>query len=102
MELTAMTAATHQALNGMVGGFYPTIIRGNGVGYATGAGRVAAIFGPGFVGYLFASQLPLQQVLVFIAAPDIVVALVCIGLDRLRKTRLAEEALMPAPENLPA
>jgi MFS transporter, AAHS family, 4-hydroxybenzoate transporter len=98
----ASAAATHQALNGMVGGFYPTIIRGNGVGYATGAGRIAAIFGPGFVGYLFASQLPLQQVLVFIAAPDIVVALVCIGLDRLRKTRLAEEALMPAPENLPA
>ena len=97
----ASAAATHQSLNGMVGGFYPTVIRGNGVGYATGMGRIAAIFGPGFVGTLFA-QLPLQQVLVFIAAPDLIVALVCIGLDRLRKTRLAEEAVMPAPEKLPA
>ena len=97
----AAAAATHQSLNGMVGGFYPTIIRGNGVGYATGAGRVAAIFGPGFVGILF-SQLPLQQVLVFIAAPDLVVAAVCIGLDRLRKTRLAEESQVPMPEKQPA
>ena len=90
----AAAAATHQSLNGMVGGFYPTIIRGNGVGYATGMGRIAAIFGPYFVGTLFASQLPLQQVLVFIAAPDLVVAMVCVGLDRLRKTRLAEESAM--------
>jgi AAHS family 4-hydroxybenzoate transporter-like MFS transporter len=99
----AAAAATHQSLNGMVGGFYPTIIRGNGVGYATGAGRVAAIFGPGFVGTLF-SQLPLQQVLLFIAAPDLVVAMVCIGLDRLRKTRLAEESAMSVsvPEKQPA
>ncbi len=100
----ASAAATHQSLNGMVGGFYPTIIRGNGVGYATGMGRVAAILGPGFVGTLFAAQLPLQQVLVFIAAPDLVVAMVCVGLDRLRKTRLAEESAMSAsvPEKLPA
>jgi AAHS family 4-hydroxybenzoate transporter-like MFS transporter len=93
----ASAAATHQSLNGMVGGFYPTIIRGNGVGYATGMGRIAAIFGPGFVGTLFA-QLPLSEVLLFIAAPDVVVALVCIGLDRLRKTRLAEESAMLALE----
>ncbi len=100
----ASAAATHQSLNGMVGGFYPTIIRGNGVGYATGMGRVAAIFGPDFVGTLFAAQLPLQQVLVFIAAPDLVVAMVCVGLDRLRKTRLAEESAMSVsvPEKQPA
>jgi AAHS family 4-hydroxybenzoate transporter-like MFS transporter len=97
----ASAAATHQSLNGMVGGFYPTIIRGNGVGYATGMGRVAAIFGPGFVGTLFA-QLPLQDVLLFIAAPDVVVALVCIALDRLRKTRLAEESAMQALKKQPA
>jgi AAHS family 4-hydroxybenzoate transporter-like MFS transporter len=97
----ASAAATHQSLNGMVGGFYPTVIRGNGVGYATGMGRVAAIFGPGFVGTLFA-QLPLQEVLLFIAAPDVVVALVCIGLDRLRKTRLAEESAMIPHQKQPA
>ena len=31
----AFSSATHQSLNGIVGGFYPTVIRGNGVGLAT-------------------------------------------------------------------
>ena len=102
----ASASSTHQALNGMVGHFYPTIIRGNGVGYATGMGRVAAIFGPGFIGTLFAEKLPLQEILLFIAAPDLVVAAVCIALDRLRRSRLAEETQVPVsvspPEKLPA
>jgi len=34
----ATASATHQSLNGMVGGFYPTVIRGNGVGYEFGGG----------------------------------------------------------------
>jgi hypothetical protein len=34
--------------------------------------------------------------------PDLVVVAVCIGLDRLRKTRLAEEREMPVSEKLPA
>jgi len=44
------------------------------------------------------------QVLVFIAAPDLVVAMVCVGLDRLRRSRLAEESAMstPAPGKQPA
>ncbi len=42
----ACSSATHQSLNGIVGGFYPTIIRGNGVGYASGWGRIAAMIGP--------------------------------------------------------
>jgi len=77
----ASASAVHQSLNGMVGGFYPTIIRGNGVGYATGMGRVGAILGPLVVGYLL-TNLPAQTVLVFIAAPDLVVALCCLGLAR--------------------
>ncbi len=91
----ACAAATHQSLNGIVGGFYPTIIRGNGVGYATGMGRIAAIIGPLIVGWLFAAKLPLQDVVVFIAAPDLVVAAACIGLDRLRRSKLMIEDLRP-------
>jgi len=75
----AAASATHQSLNGMVGGFYATVIRGNGIGYATGMGRVGAILGPLAAGYLMAN-LPAQNVLVFIAAPDLVVALCCLGL----------------------
>jgi AAHS family benzoate transporter-like MFS transporter len=92
----ACAAATHQSLNGIVGGFYPTIIRGNGVGYATGMGRIAAIIGPIIVGWLFAAKLPLQDVVVFIAAPDLVVAAACVGLDRLRRSKLMIEDLRPA------
>jgi AAHS family 4-hydroxybenzoate transporter-like MFS transporter len=92
----AFAAATHQSLNGIVGGFYPTIIRGNGVGYATGMGRIAAIIGPIIVGWLFAAKLPLQDVIVFIAAPDLVVAAVCIDLDRLRRSKLMIEDFRPA------
>jgi AAHS family 4-hydroxybenzoate transporter-like MFS transporter len=80
----ACGSATHQSLIGMVGGFYPTVIRGNGVGYATGMGRVGAIAGPIVAGFLL-SRLPLQQVLFFIAAPDLVVALACLALDRVAR-----------------
>jgi len=81
----ASASATHQSLNGIVGGFYPTVIRGNGVGYATGMGRVAAILGPVIVGYLMAAKVPLREVLVFIAAPDLVVAGACVALDVLKR-----------------
>ncbi len=77
----ACASATHQSLNGMVGGFYPTIVRGNGVGYATGMGRVGAIIGPGVAGILL-QLVPAQTVLVSIAAPDIVVAACCLLLAR--------------------
>jgi AAHS family 4-hydroxybenzoate transporter-like MFS transporter len=85
----ACAAATHHALNGIVGGFYPTIIRGNGVGYATGMGRIAAIFGPVIAGYLLSANLPVQTVLAAIAAPDVAVAAACVGLDVLRRSASA-------------
>jgi MFS family permease len=85
----AFSSATHQSLNGIVGGFYPTIVRGNGVGYASGMGRAAAIVGPLIAGYLLAAKLPLQAVLACIAAPYLVVAGVCLALDRLQRRMMA-------------
>ncbi len=82
----ACAAATHQSLNGIVGGFYPTIIRGNGVGYATGMGRMSAIIGPVIAGWLMAANTPLQQTLWAIAAPELVVAAAAIGLDIVRRS----------------
>jgi AAHS family 4-hydroxybenzoate transporter-like MFS transporter len=81
----ACSSATHQSLNGIVGGFYPTVIRGNGVGYASGMGRAAAIVGPIVAGYLLSAMLPLQQVLMAIAAPYVAVIAICLALDRLQK-----------------
>jgi len=85
----ACAAATHHSLNGIVASFYPTIVRGNGVGYATGMGRVGAIVGPVVAGYLLSASLPLNQVLFFIAAPDLIVAACCVALDVLRRSRSA-------------
>jgi hypothetical protein len=59
------------------------------VGYATGMGRIAAIFGPVIAGYLLSANLPVQTVLAVIAAPDLVVAGACIGLDVLRRSASA-------------
>ena len=93
MAVVAMgcAAATHQSLNGIVGGFYPTIIRGNGIGYATGMGRVSSILGPVAVGWLMAANTPLQLTLWAIAAPELVVAAAAIGLDIVRRSPSAAE-----------
>jgi len=80
-------SATHNSLLGIVGGFYPTIVRGNGVGFATSMGRIAAIFGPGIAGYLLA-RLPLQYVLMCIAAPDLIVAAICVVLARYARANI--------------
>jgi AAHS family 4-hydroxybenzoate transporter-like MFS transporter len=76
-------SATHSSLNGTVGLFYPTRIRSNGVGWASGMGRIASIIGPIIVGYLLSAKLPLNELLYILAAPYAVVVLACIGLGRL-------------------
>jgi MFS family permease len=101
----ACSSSTHQALNGIVGGFYPTIMRGNGVGYASGMGRAAAIIGPAIAGYLLSAKLPLQEVLAFIAAPYVAVIGVCLGLNSLKKkisAKIASEDELPRREWSPA
>ncbi len=90
----ACASATHQSLIGIVGGFYPTIVRGNGVGYATGMGRFGAMLGPMIAGYLL-SNFPLHYALFFIAAPDLVVAAACVALDRCARNHASASASPP-------
>ena len=90
-------SATHSSLNGTVGLFYPTSIRSNGVGWASGLGRIASIIGPIFVGYLLTWKLPLQEVLYIVAAPYLVLVLACIGLGRLYQRKFAPSAAAAAP-----
>ena len=96
----ACSSATHQALNGIVGGFYPTAIRGNGVGYATGMGRAAAIVGPAIAGNLLSADLPLQIVMTAIAAPYTAVIVICLVLDRLQK-RISADSQVVSADGLP-
>jgi AAHS family 4-hydroxybenzoate transporter-like MFS transporter len=72
-------SATHNSLLGIVGGFYPTVVRGNGVGYAASMGRIAGIVGPAMTGILL-TNYSLQFVLLSIAAPDLIVAAICVVL----------------------
>lgn len=88
LAMAALTG-THNSLNATVGIFYPTSIRSNGVGFATGMGRVALVAGPVIAGYLLAAHLPTQQLLYLIAAPYFVVACVAFALGRLYQTRFA-------------
>jgi MFS transporter, AAHS family, 4-hydroxybenzoate transporter len=73
----AVAGGTHDSLNGIVGAFYPTAIRGNGVGYASGIGRLAAIPGPVVGGYLLAAALPLSTVMDIIAIPYVLLVIFC-------------------------
>lgn len=93
-------SATHSSLNGTVGLFYPTSIRSNGVGWASGLGRIASIIGPTSVGYLL-SYLPLRDVLYIVAAPYLILILACIGLGRLYQRKFAPDTII-APELAPA
>ncbi|HEY3916516.1 MAG TPA: MFS transporter [Stellaceae bacterium] len=92
--------ACQGSFNGMVGVFYPTHIRGQGIGYAGAMGRVAQIIGPLVTGYLLSAALPLQTTLVIVAGPFVVAAGICIGLDVVYKRRFAggeAAAVMAAP-----
>ena len=87
---------THNSLNGTVGLFYPTAIRGNGVGFATGMGRVASIIGPTLTGFLLSAKLPLQEILYLMATPYLVVVLACFVLGRLYREKFAPGVMLDA------
>ncbi len=89
---------THNSLNSTVGIFYPTAIRGNGVGYATGMGRFASIIGPTAAGFLLSAKLPLAEMLYLMAAPYVVVVFTCIALGRLFRQKFAG----PPPQDVAA
>jgi AAHS family 4-hydroxybenzoate transporter-like MFS transporter len=91
-----VSAGTHDSLNGIVGQFYPTAIRGNGVGYASGFGRFGAIPGPVIGGFLLSAGLPFSTVMNIIAIPYVLLVIVCFMLARRRPSENDEPAIAPA------
>jgi AAHS family 4-hydroxybenzoate transporter-like MFS transporter len=87
---------THNALNGTVGLYYPTALRGKGVGYATSMGRLGLSIGPPATALLLASQIPLHEVLAMVGAPYLVVAFACGTLGRIYQRRLKAGASIEA------
>lgn len=85
----AVCQSAQGSFNGMVGVFYPTNIRGQGIGYAGAMGRVAQIIGPLVTGYLLSAALPLQITLYIVAAPYAVTAVICVALGVVYKRHFA-------------
>lgn len=85
----AFCQACQGSFNGMVGVFYPTNIRGKGVGYASGMGRLGSVIGPVVIGFMLSGSLPIQDTLLMIAAPYVLTAFICIGLGILYRRKFA-------------
>jgi AAHS family benzoate transporter-like MFS transporter len=88
-----LAAATHNSLNGLVGAYYPTNIRGNAVGFATGMGRISGIIGPVATGYFLSASLPLREIALIIVSPYIVVAAACLALGLRYRTNLVADGV---------
>jgi AAHS family 4-hydroxybenzoate transporter-like MFS transporter len=77
LTIGAGTSGTQFAFNALSAAFYPSLIRSTGVGWAVGVGRVGAILGPSFGGFIVSAQLPTSQVLGLLVIPVLLCA-VCI------------------------
>ncbi|MCA8057417.1 MULTISPECIES: MFS transporter [Burkholderia cepacia complex] len=80
----ASTIGTQLAGYAYAGQFYPAAVRGTGIGWASGVGRVGAILAPVMIGALVGISLPLKQNFVAIAIPSAIaaVAMLCVNHNR--------------------
>jgi MFS transporter, AAHS family, 4-hydroxybenzoate transporter len=105
----AFCQACQGSFNGMVGVFYPTNIRGKGIGYASGMGRIGMIIGPMMTGFLLSGAFSVGTTLWIAAVPYVVTAAICAALGVIYWRRFAggeagaagvAPAAMPAPMNI--
>ncbi|HEV8691901.1 MAG TPA: MFS transporter, partial [Ideonella sp.] len=80
-----------------VGQFYPMAIRGTGIGWALGVGRIGAILAPIVIGALVGMALPLQQNFMAIALPGLIAAIAISLVDPRRSASAHHEAATPGP-----
>ncbi|HEY3916517.1 MAG TPA: MFS transporter [Stellaceae bacterium] len=99
----AFCQACQGSFNGMVGVFYPTNIRGKGIGYASGMGRVGMIIGPMVTGFLLSGAFSVGTTLYIVAAPYLVTAIICgaLGMIYWRKFAGGEAAAAGVAATLP-
>ena len=71
----ATTIGTQILLYASVAQLYDLSVRGSGLGWASGVGRVGAIVGPTLGGVLLAQQLPLRENFLIFAVPAAISAL---------------------------
>ena len=94
----AFCAGTHNSLNSTVGMFYPTRIRGNGIGWATAMGRIGGTTGPLAIGYVFSAKVSLDTVLFVVAAPYLLVMVLNFMLGRIFRRQFRTPVVATAGE----
>jgi len=85
------------------GQFYPMAVRGTGIGWALGVGRIGAILAPIVIGVLVGMALPLQQNFMAIALPGLIAAIAISLIDHRRSASAHHQDLTstltrPIPE----
>jgi benzoate transport len=63
---------------GFAAALYPAEMRGTGVGWALGVGRIGAVLGPIVGGFLVGANLPISAIFAIFAVPLVVAALLCL------------------------
>lgn len=84
----------HLGLLGVMGLFYPSANRANGVGWALSIGKLGAIVGPGVAGILIASHTSLSSLMMIAAAP---LPIVAIGIFTLGRLQMAMSRVLVMP-----
>jgi MFS transporter, AAHS family, 4-hydroxybenzoate transporter len=86
------------AMPALAAGLFPLAVRGAGVGWAMGIGRVASIVAPVIGGALIAAQVPWTTLFLIVAVPVFVAALAIFLADRVTPSVVSVQAprLLPA------
>jgi AAHS family 4-hydroxybenzoate transporter-like MFS transporter len=82
LTIGAGTSGTQFAFNAVSAAFYPPLIRSTGVGWAVGVGRVGAVVGPIFGGFILKEQLATPLVLGLLVIPVLLCAVSVMFLPR--------------------
>ena len=82
LAIGAGTSGTQFAFNALSAAFYPPLIRSTGVGWAVGVGRLGAILGPAFGGFILSAQLATPYVLGLLMIPVLLCAIIVTFLPR--------------------
>jgi benzoate transport len=63
---------------GLAANLYPAEMRGTGVGWALGVGRIGAVLGPIVGGFLVGAELPISSIFAIFAVPLVIAAILCL------------------------
>jgi AAHS family benzoate transporter-like MFS transporter len=86
------TIGTQILVNGYVATHYPASSRATALGWSLGVGRIGAIFGPTFGGWMLASELDVKWNFYGFTVPAVLGALVIAAVPVARRTRREEAA----------